>query len=116
MNLMLAEKLLEKQFKEKKLENGGEFQLYLLIMETKGDIQAALKILEQPDVKWDARLGMHNYTLEKRIGYLKTLGEWNQLRELCESQLEDALLVDNWTLYSVYIESLEKSTPSKMSF
>lgn len=111
MNLMLAEKLLEKQFKEKKLENGGEFMLYLLILETRGDFRGALSILDQPDVDLDVRLATHNYTLEKRIDYLRSLGEWNQLRELCESRLDDALLVDNWTLYLAYIDSLERSTP-----
>ena len=43
MNLQLAEKLLEKQFKEKKLDNGGEYQLYLLILETRGDFKSALQ-------------------------------------------------------------------------
>ena len=117
MNLMLAEKLLEKQFKEKKMENGGEFQLYLLILETRGDLRAALAILDQSsDLNLDVRLGTHNYTLEKRIKYLRSLGEWNQVRELCEAKLEDALLVDNWTLYLAYIDSLDLSTPSNTLF
>lgn len=112
MNLTLAEKLLEKQFKEKKLDSGGEYQLYLLILETRGDFRSALKVLDEPDLDLDVKLGMHNYTLEKRAGYLRTLGEWAELRALCETKMEDALLVDNWKLYSTYLESVEKSNTS----
>lgn len=115
MNLQLAEKLLEKQFKEKKLESGGEFQLYLLILETKGDYKSALKILDQADLELDSKIGLHNFTLEKRIDYLKALGDWDELKNVCESKLEDSLLVDNWRLYLTYIESLEKTSPSKFN-
>jgi hypothetical protein len=109
MNLQLAEKILEKQFKEKKLEYGGEFQLYLHIVESRRDFKSALQILDQSHAELDSKLGTHNYTLEKRIEYLKSLEQWNELRDLCEKTLEDSLLVDNWKLYSSYIESLKRT-------
>lgn len=116
MNLQLAEKLLEKQYKERKLESGGEYQLYLLILETRGDLRTALKILDQSDLDLDSKLGMYNYTLEKRIEYVRKLEEWPELRSLCESKLEESLLVDNWKLYLAYIESLEKTASGKCRF
>lgn len=112
MYLQLAEKLLEKCFVEKKMTDmNGEYLLYLEILIRKKKFQHALNVLNEAD---ENRLGQVDFKLNKQLFLYKSLADWQKIRELCEQRFStndyanesNTLLLDNWTFYLQYIESL----------
>ncbi|KAF2354373.1 N-acetyltransferase B complex non-catalytic subunit [Trinorchestia longiramus] len=111
--LTLAERMVEKFFKEGKLEAEAEVLAYLYILELQNKYIDALDILDS-DLKEKITQQPTNFIPLKRINYHFALQQWRQAHVICKELIE--LQRDNWQHYESFCYSLlklyENSSPT----
>lgn len=109
MYLVLAEKILQKAYKEKKMEYNGEFLLYLNILENKTKFDESLEIVNEFNEKeYSSNIGQIDFKIRKKLIYFEKMKKWTALRFLCEQFIENEsnANIDDWLVYLTYINCL----------
>ena len=105
MLLPLAERMIAKMAKEKKMEQEQETHLYLMVLELQKKFQEALNILDGPVGKQlEDKTSYWELCNTKKIDYLKKLQKWEQVNSLAKDVLQQN--PDQWSLYLDYITSV----------
>ncbi|XP_018024748.1 N-alpha-acetyltransferase 25, NatB auxiliary subunit [Hyalella azteca] len=105
MCLTLAERMVEKFYKEGKLEAEAEVLAYLYVLELQKKYLDALEILDS-DLREKITQQPANFVQLKRINYHLAQQQWQQAHAICKELI--ALQRDNWQHYESFCFSLIK--------
>jgi hypothetical protein len=109
MFMVLAEKILQKAYKDQKMEFNGEFLLYLNILEGKNRFEEALQIVTDLNEEDHlSQIGQIDFKVKRKLAYFKQMKKWTALKFLSEQFIEHESNdnIDDWLVYLDYIESL----------
>ena len=105
MLLPLAERMVAKMAKEKKMEQEQETHLYLMILELQRKFKEALEVLDGPiGEKLKEETSYWELFNTKKIDYLKKLEKWSFVNSLAKEMLQQT--PDQWNVYLDYITSV----------
>ena len=105
MLLPLAEKMIAKMAKEKKMEQEQETHLYLMVLELQKKYNDALQVLDGPIGKQlKDKTSYWELFNTRKLEYLKKLEKWSLVNSLAKEMLENA--PDQWNVYLDYITSV----------
>lgn len=102
--LLLAQRMVDKFVKEKRLEAEAEVQLYLMVLEMQEKYQEALDVLHGP--LGDCLISYLDFVPQRKVELLSKLGQWAQVNSVCKTLLLNS--PDNWQYYEQYLDSVEK--------
>ncbi len=86
--LQLAERMIDKMAKEKKVEQEQETQLYLMVLELQHKFREALGVLEGPlGRKLEETSSFVNLVPSRKLEYLKKLEMWRGVNALSKQML-----------------------------
>ncbi|XP_018335486.1 phagocyte signaling-impaired protein isoform X2 [Agrilus planipennis] len=105
--LSLAERMMDKQKTEDKLEAEPEVQLYLIILELQEKYEEALAVLESP---LGTMLTCSPPTMYK-LPYLIKMKRWRGVNLFCKNILTESM--DRWDVWKEYINSVFQLMSSK---
>ncbi|XP_028396566.1 N-alpha-acetyltransferase 25, NatB auxiliary subunit-like [Dendronephthya gigantea] len=109
MLLPLAEKMILKFIKDKKVESHEEVYVYLLVLEMQEKYEGALEVINGP-------LGeflFPNVKAKKKVDYLLKLERWREVNLLYKNLIEEN--PDEWSSYQGYLESMIKLVETNYS-
>lgn len=105
MLLPLAERMVAKMAKEKKMEQEQETHLYLMILELQRKFKEALEVLDGPiGEQLKEQTSYWELFNTKKIDYLKKLEKWTSVNSLAKEMLQQT--PDQWNVYLDYITSV----------
>ena len=105
MLLPLAEKMIAKMAKEKKMEQEQETHLYLMVLELQKKFSDALEVLNGPiGQQLQNKTSYWELFNTKKIDYLKKLEKWGLVNSLAKEMLVQT--PDQWNIYLDYITSV----------
>ena len=105
MLLPLAEKMIAKMAKEKKMEQEQETHLYLMVLELQQKFQEALEVLDGPiGDHLKSKTSYWELFNTKKLDYLKKLDKWSLVNSLAKDMLQQT--PDQWNVYLDYITSV----------
>ena len=98
MLLPLAEKMIAKMAKEKKMEQEQETHLYLMVLELQRKFKDALEVLDGPIGKQlKEKTSYWELFNTIKIDYLKKLEKWNVVNSLAKEILQNTYFPQNKT-------------------
>lgn len=108
MFMVLAEKILQKAYKDKKMEYNGEFLLYMNILEEKQLYEEALQIVNDLNEGELSQIGQIDFKVKRKLSYFKKMKKWTGLKFTSEQFIEHESNdnIDDWLVYLDYIESV----------
>ncbi|XP_062523596.1 N-alpha-acetyltransferase 25, NatB auxiliary subunit-like [Corticium candelabrum] len=99
--LSLAERMIEKNVKENKMESEAELRLYVMVLRQQNKHEAALTVLQgELSALWQDE--SEKEQLEREI--LWTLKRWPVINQIAKRDLRTDS--DNWGLYQLYFDSV----------
>ena len=105
MLLPLAEKMIAKMAKEKKMEQEQETHLYLMVLELQKKFQEALEVLDGPiGDHLKSKTSYWELFNTKKLDYLKKLEKWSLVNSLAKDMLQQT--PDQWNVYLDFITSV----------
>ena len=105
MLLPLAERMIAKMAKEKKMDQEQETHLYLLVLELQRKFKDALEVLEGPiGSQLEEKTSYWELVNTKKLDYLKKLEKWHLVNSLAKKILQHT--PDQWNVYLDYITSV----------
>ncbi|KAH7956605.1 hypothetical protein HPB52_011025 [Rhipicephalus sanguineus] len=102
--LLLAQRMVDKFVKERRIEAEAEVQLYLMVLEMQEKYQEALDVLHGP--LGESLTSYLDFVHQRKVELLSKLGRWPEVNSVCKSLLLGN--PDNWQYYKQYLDSVEK--------
>ncbi|XP_065289709.1 N-alpha-acetyltransferase 25, NatB auxiliary subunit isoform X2 [Dermacentor albipictus] len=102
--LLLAQRMVDKFVKERRIEAEAEVQLYLLVLEMQEKYQEALDVLHGP--LGESLTSYLDFVHQRKVELLSKLGRWPEVNSVCKSLLLSN--PDNWQYYKQYLDSVDK--------
>ncbi|XP_075739875.1 N-alpha-acetyltransferase 25, NatB auxiliary subunit [Rhipicephalus microplus] len=102
--LLLAQRMVDKFVKERRIEAEAEVQLYLMVLEMQEKYQEALDVLDGP--LGDSLTSYLDFVYEHKVELLGKLGRWPEANAVSKTLLLGN--PDNWQYHKQYLNSVEK--------
>uniref|UniRef100_A0A224YWA9 N-terminal acetyltransferase B complex subunit MDM20 homolog n=1 Tax=Rhipicephalus zambeziensis TaxID=60191 RepID=A0A224YWA9_9ACAR len=102
--LLLAQRMVDKFVKERRIEAEAEVQLYLMVLEMQEKYQEALDVLHGP--LGESLTSYLDFVHQRKVELLTKLGRWPEVNSVCKSLLLGN--PDSWQYYKQYLDSVEK--------
>ncbi|KAH6932585.1 hypothetical protein HPB50_007832 [Hyalomma asiaticum] len=113
--LLLAQRMVDKFVKERRIEAEAEVQLYLMVLEMQEKYQEALDVLHGP--LGDSLTSYLDFVHQRKVELLSKLDRWPEVNSVCKSLLLGNRTCsfylfffaspDNWQYYKQYLDSVE---------